>query len=90
VFLRSDDELRFDVLDHVAGDLLRLPAGTVDVEVDDGVVRLTGRVPRRTQATALAALAQQIDGVVAVESRLEWAIDPTRVKSLPAQPASRS
>ena len=25
VFLRSDDELRFDVLDHVSEDLLRLP-----------------------------------------------------------------
>jgi CBS domain-containing protein len=25
VFLRSDDELRFDVLDHVSGDPLRLP-----------------------------------------------------------------
>jgi CBS-domain-containing membrane protein len=90
VFLRSDDELRFDVLDHVAGDLLDLPAGTVDVEVDEGVVRLTGRVPRRSQATALAALAQQIDGVVAVKSRLEWDIDRTPAKSLPAQPASRS
>ena len=44
VFLRSDDELRFDVLDHVSGDLLRLPSGTVEVEVGDGVVRLTGRV----------------------------------------------
>ena len=36
VFLRSDDELRFDVLDHVSGDLLRLPPGTVEVEVGDG------------------------------------------------------
>jgi CBS-domain-containing membrane protein len=88
VFLRSDDELRFDMLDHVAGDLLRLPPGTVEVEVDEGVVRLAGRVPRRTQARALAALAQQVDGVVAVESRLEWQIDPTTVQSLPAEPAS--
>jgi CBS-domain-containing membrane protein len=87
VFLRSDDEVRFEVLDHVAGDLLRLRPGTVEVEVDDGVVRLAGRVPRRTQARALAALAQQVDGVVAVESRLEW-LDPTTVKSLPAQPAA--
>jgi CBS-domain-containing membrane protein len=88
VFLRSDDEVRFEVLDHVAGDLLRLPPGTVEVEVDDGVVRLAGRVPRRTQARALAALAQQVDGVVAVESRLEWQVDPTTVKSLPARPAA--
>jgi CBS-domain-containing membrane protein len=88
VFLRSDEELRFDVLDHVAGELLRLPPGMVDVEVDEGVVRLTGRVPRRSQAQALAALTQQVDGVVAVETRLEWQIDPTRDESLPAEPAS--
>jgi CBS-domain-containing membrane protein len=38
VFLRSDEELRFEVLDHVIGDLLRLPPGAVEVEVSDGVV----------------------------------------------------
>jgi CBS-domain-containing membrane protein len=31
VFLRADDELRFDVLDHVVGDRLRLPLDSVEV-----------------------------------------------------------
>jgi CBS-domain-containing membrane protein len=86
VFLRSDDDLRFDVLDHVAGDLLELSPGMVDVEVDDGVVRLTGRVPRHSQALALAALTQQVDGVVAVESRLDWQVDNMEDQSAPAEP----
>ena len=75
VFLRSDDELRFDVLDHVSGDLLRLPPGTVEVEVGDGVVRLTGRVRRRSQALAMEKLTGAVDGVVAVESELQWQAD---------------
>ena len=87
VFLRSDDELRFDVLDHVSGDLLRLPPGTVEVEVSDGVVRLAGRVPRRSQALAMEKLTGAVDGVVAVESELQWQVDETAAQVPPAEPA---
>jgi CBS-domain-containing membrane protein len=87
VFLRSDDDLRFDVLDHVAGDLLRLPPGAVQVEVADGVVHLGGRVPRRSQALTLVKLTGALDGVVAVESRLQWQVDDTAAQASPAKPA---
>ena len=87
VFLRSDDELRFDVLDHVSGDLLRLPPGTVEVEVGDGVVRLAGRVPRRSQALAMEKLTGAVDGVVAVESALRWQAEDTATEAPPAEPA---
>ena len=87
VFLRSDDDLRFDVLDHVAGDLLRLQAGAVDVEVRDGIVRLAGRLPRRRQAVALEKLTGAIDGVVAIESRLTWQVDDTVAQASPTEPA---
>ena len=87
VFLRSDEELRFDVLDHVSGDLLRLPPGTVEVEVGDGVVRLTGRVPRRSQALAMEKLTGAVDGVVAVESALRWQAEDTATEVPPAEPA---
>jgi CBS-domain-containing membrane protein len=87
VFLRSDDELRFDVLDHVSGDLLRLPPGTVEVEVEDGVVRLTGRVPRRSQALAMEKLTGAVDGVVAVESELQWQAEDAGAQVPPAEPA---
>jgi CBS domain-containing protein len=87
VFLRSDDELRFDVLDHVSGDLLRLPPGTVEVEVGDGVVRLTGRVRRRSQALAMEKLTGAVDGVVAVESELQWQAEATGTQVPPAEPA---
>ena len=87
VFLRSDDDLRFDVLDHVAGDLLRLPVGAVEVEVRDGIVRLAGRFPRRRQALTLEKLTAAIDGVVAVESRLTWQVDDTVAQASPTEPA---
>lgn len=87
VFLRSDDDLRFDVLDHVAGDLLRLPVGAVEVEVRDGIVRLAGRLPRRRQAVALERLTAAIDGVVAVESQLAWQVDDTVAQASPTEPA---
>jgi CBS domain-containing protein len=87
VFLRSDDELRFEVLDHVAGDLLRLPAGAVEVEVADGVVRLAGRVRLRSQALTLEQVTGAVDGVVAVEGRLSWRVDDVDVEPVPPEPA---
>jgi CBS domain-containing protein len=87
VFLRSDDELRFDVLDHVTRDLLRLPPGAVEVEVSDGVVRLAGRVRLRSQAVTLEKVTCGVDGVVAVESRLTWRVDDVDVQPVPPEPA---
>jgi CBS-domain-containing membrane protein len=87
VFLMSDEELRFEVLDHVIGDLLRLPPGAVEVEVSDGVVRLAGRVPRRSQALVIEKLTGAVDGVVAVESALHWQADETTAQVPPAEPA---
>jgi CBS domain-containing protein len=87
VFLRPDEDLRFDVLDHVVGGLLRLPAGAVEVEVHNGVVRLAGRVRRRSQAEALEKVAGAVDGVVAVESRLAWQVEDVEVPAVPPEPA---
>jgi CBS-domain-containing membrane protein len=87
VFLRSDEELRFEVLDQVAGDLLRLPPGTVGVEVDHGLVHLTGRVRLRSQALTLEQVTGAVDGVVAVESRLTWRVDDVDVEPVPPEPA---
>jgi CBS domain-containing protein len=75
VFLRTDEEIRFEVLDRLAGELLRLPAGSVAADVDEGAVTLRGTVARRAQALALQELALAVDGVVAVDSRLTWECD---------------
>jgi CBS domain-containing protein len=87
VFLRADDELRFDVLDHVVGGRLRLPLGSVEVEVRDGIVRLAGRVRLRSQALTLEKVTGAVDGVVAVDSRLTWRVDDVDVEPVPPEPA---
>jgi CBS domain-containing protein len=74
-FLRSDDELRVDVIDQIVVGLLGERASEVMVDVRDGVVMLTGRVETRRQALALGTLARAVDGVVAVENLTSWEPD---------------
>jgi osmotically-inducible protein OsmY len=75
VFLRTDEEIRFELLDDIAGRLLRLPTRRLQVDVDGGVVTLAGRLERRSQAFALAQLAGLVDGVVAVRDKLTYERD---------------
>jgi predicted transcriptional regulator len=75
VFLRSDEEIRFELLDDIAGRLLRLHGEKLDIEVQGGVVTLAGTVDRRSRAIALAELAGLVDGVVAVRDRLTYEQD---------------
>ncbi len=87
VFLRSDEEIRFELLDDIAGRLLRLPADRLDITVAGGVVTLAGRLGRRSRAIALAELASLVDGVVAVNDRLVYEQDDLDTTETPtAQP----
>jgi CBS domain-containing protein len=87
VFLRSDEELRFDVLDHVAGDLLRLSPGAVGVTVSDGIVHLSGKVLLRSQALALAKMTRAVDG--SWRSRRRWPGASTTPSPSPRRPSRR-
>ena len=86
IFLRPDDDIRFEILDGVAGELLGLPPGAVAVGVREGVVRLAGQVPIRSTALALEKLTKAVDGVVAVEARVGWAVDDTAAQPSPSEP----
>jgi CBS domain-containing protein len=44
VFLRSDDEIRDEVADEVLGRMLLVDPRRVDIEVDGGVVTLSGQL----------------------------------------------
>ncbi|MEW2582941.1 CBS domain-containing protein [Streptomyces virginiae] len=77
LFLRPDAEIRRRITDDVLGDLLDVPAGDVDVHVVDGIVTLNGQVERRSQLPVLLSLAEHIDGVVAVASRVTARTDDT-------------
>jgi CBS domain-containing protein len=89
VFVRPDEEIRFEIVDQLGSRLLHLPASALAVEVSEGVVRLGGRVGRRSQAVGLEYLAGRVDGVVAVDNRLAYAVDdlPEPPPSEPARPS---
>jgi CBS domain-containing protein len=87
VFLRSDQEIRFELLDDIATRLLRLPADQLRVDVDGGVVTLGGRLERRSRAVALAELAKLVDGVVAVHDQLTYQHDDLAGMASPAPTA---
>ena len=89
VFLRSDQEIRFELLDDIATRLLRLPADQLRIEVAGGVVTLAGRLERRSRVVALAELARLVDGVVAVHNQLTYQRDDLDEVQAPAAHPSR-
>jgi CBS domain-containing protein len=77
VFTRPDDviedEIREDIIDRV----LLLDGESLDVDVTDGIVLLSGRLPTRTDQRLLEEMVRRIDGVVKMESDLSFEIDDT-------------
>ena len=77
VFLRTDEDLRDEVMTKVIPAVLMPPSDTVDVTVVSNVITLSGEVDRRSDAEILARLARDVDGVVEVVSRLTFKWDDT-------------
>jgi CBS domain-containing protein len=74
-FLRSDEELRGEIVEDVIfGDLLMAP-DRFDVHVSDGVVVLQGRCERRSLIPTVVRAVAAVDGVVQVENRLGYDVD---------------
>jgi CBS domain-containing protein len=78
VFLRTDDEIRQEVLDDVLTRALCLPPHTVTVSVRDGMVTLEGRLENRSLVPQAIQLTWRVDGVVGVVNSLTCHNDDTR------------
>lgn len=74
-FLRADTAIRDEIEHEVLAGTLRLAPDTIRVTVDDGVVRLTGRVDERADVRVIARLCRSVDGVVALHESIEYAYD---------------
>jgi CBS domain-containing protein len=75
-FVRTDAELERLVRDEVlAKTAFGLEPDTFDVSATGGVVRLAGRVDRRSVADTLVELTRALGGIVGVESELTWEVD---------------
>ncbi|WP_406209372.1 CBS domain-containing protein [Kitasatospora sp. NBC_01560] len=79
VFLRNDAAIREEITHDVLGQTLWLAPDAVQVAVQEGVVTLTGRVPRRSLIPLAEQLCRAVDGVVAVHQSLDWTDDDTDV-----------
>lgn len=77
VFLRTDDDIRQEVVDEVLTSAMCLPPHTVIVSVQDGVVTLEGRLERRSDIPLTIRLTWRVDGVVGVMNSLTYRIDDT-------------
>ncbi|MGW3658286.1 CBS domain-containing protein [Streptomyces sp. NPDC005151] len=84
VFLRTDEEIRQQVVEEVLVSALGLPPGAVAVSVRDGMVMLEGRLHHRSDVPLAVRSTWRLEGVVGVVSRLGFDIDDCR----PAQPAA--
>jgi CBS domain-containing protein len=74
VFLRTDAQ----ILDDVQRDFEQVPGidvGQVWVEVDEGVVTLTGQVANRSAVETAAVVAARVDGVIDVVNRMTYPHD---------------
>ncbi|KOV49925.1 CBS domain-containing protein [Streptomyces sp. AS58] len=70
IFMRSDEELAEEVRHEVVGRLFPAPVEPIRVDVDDGVVSLTGRIRDNSLVPVAARLIRAVEGVVDVEFEL--------------------
>ncbi|GAA2271925.1 CBS domain-containing protein [Streptomyces atrovirens] len=78
VLLRSDAEIRTEVIEDVLVRTLWLPSRSIDVSVMEGVVTLTGHMERKSEKDMVRAVTGRIDGVVGVVDHLTYRLDDVR------------
>ncbi|MCB5180861.1 CBS domain-containing protein [Streptomyces antimicrobicus] len=70
LFLRHDHAIQEEIVEDVLARTLRLAPSSITVVVDDGLVTLSGTVPRAELLPVIDRLCQSVDGVVDVDNRL--------------------
>jgi CBS domain-containing protein len=90
-FLRSDESIRREIAEDLLAKALWIDRRTVDVEVRDGVVALTGELETKSLADLVTRLTAAVEGVVGVDARLGFRFDDTHIKSeMPPMTLQRS
>jgi CBS domain-containing protein len=79
IFTRTDEELRHEIVQEVIVEHLWMDPANIKVEVEEGMVRLSGEVDRRTDLSVLSELAGAVQGVVGVKvDGLRYRYDDTK------------
>ena len=84
VFLRTDAAIKAEISRDVLSDCLGTNPVLVQVDVTDGVVRLTGELERKSMLAAVLPAVRAVDGVIDVTAQLDYAIDDSRLSRVPA------
>ncbi|HUZ89550.1 MAG TPA: CBS domain-containing protein [Candidatus Acidoferrales bacterium] len=79
VFLRPDAMIREDVVEGLIVKTLWMDPTSIEVHVTGGVVKLSGKVDRKSDIRILTNLIGGVDGVVSVVSGLGFRYDDTHV-----------
>lgn len=80
VFVRTDASIRKEVLEGVIGRDLMIDTFGIAVEVEAGIVDISGQVERRTEIPVITLLIAGMDGVVAVENSLTYRWDDRHIE----------
>ncbi|MER7213419.1 CBS domain-containing protein [Streptosporangium sp. NPDC000239] len=72
ILIRPDADIAREIQEDVLGRYPRQDASTISLSVDRGIVRLTGRVKRRSDARITAHMATMTNGVLDVIDELKW------------------
>ncbi|MGW5013101.1 CBS domain-containing protein [Micromonospora chalcea] len=82
VHLRTDAEIREEVVHEVLRRVLSVREGLVTVQVRGGEVTMDGRLDRRSAVELAGRLAGQVAGVVAVHNAIGYDLDDTTLMEL--------
>jgi CBS-domain-containing membrane protein len=80
-FMRSDVSIRREVVEDLPSKALWIDRRAVVVDVHDGVVTLTGELETKSLAGLVTRLVASVDGVVGVDSRLDFRLDDSHIKA---------
>ncbi|MBP2703930.1 CBS domain-containing protein [Microbispora sp. RL4-1S] len=75
VLARTDDDIAREIHADILDCALWTDTSGVRVQVTDGVVTLTGKIARHSDARILVRMTERVNGVSEVLDRLEWEVD---------------
>jgi CBS domain-containing protein len=85
-YLRSDESIRREIAEQVMVKTLFIDPRAFDVDVRDGVVRLSGELETKSLGGLVVKLAEGVEGVVAVDSKMSYRLDDSHTSvGLPPQ-----
>ncbi|MGH4012040.1 MAG: CBS domain-containing protein, partial [Pseudonocardiaceae bacterium] len=79
VFLRSDDEIKEEILREVFVHVLWADPAAVQIAVHDGIVTLAGSVEQKSTVPIAERLTRRVDGVIDVINNLTYLVDDGRI-----------